>query len=146
MGFTRSSVLQVLPESDRRISPTKAVYYEPLSFATEWKLVLVSCYPCVTLLRELCETLVLSGSREISRNTKFRCLNYTEKDHRSYGNIFARLWFASWCFLAIFSDVGNILSRGILLYLAELRNIWHVCRNSRMNARHERIVLELDGC
>lgn len=35
MGFTRSSVLQVLPESDRRISPTEAVYYEPLSFATE---------------------------------------------------------------------------------------------------------------
>lgn len=35
MGFTRSSVLQVLPESDRRISPTKTVYYEPLSFTIE---------------------------------------------------------------------------------------------------------------
>lgn len=37
-------------------------------------------------------------------------------------------------------------SRNILLHLTKLRNIWHVCRNSRMNARDERIALELDGC
>lgn len=40
----------------------------------------------------------------------------------------------------------EILCRDILLHLAELRNIWHVCCNSRMNARDERIALEPDGC
>lgn len=39
MGFTRSRVLQVLPESDRRISPTKAVYCEAPSFRAERKVV-----------------------------------------------------------------------------------------------------------
>lgn len=42
------------------------------------------------------------------------------------------------------SDVYH--SRNILLHLTKLRNIWHVCCNSRMNARDERIALELDGC
>lgn len=118
--------------------------------------------------RQLWKKLVIiwDDNNRAAAATRAICVHFETIRRRSAGfelprkDPNARLWkfmetFSIECYLLFFfiRIYRNILdrwdtyySRNILLHLTKLRNIWHVCCNSRMNARDERIALELDGC